>query len=226
MDNTLENNEWMNEAPFLAKLPRTNPFATPPGYFEGLQENINASVYFDNLKQESENMSMPVPEGYFEDFQERIHNRIAEEEIRAQVQEDGFAVPEGYFENLNTRILSQITEESKPVQTAKIPVRKTKIFKLWHSKAMKYATAACIVIISAVGLYMNQQQFFTDDSVPVQVTKATPQEQTLADIDEQAIIDQIQTGDAQQVANTTATDNEMEDYILNNYSQTDIASNL
>jgi hypothetical protein len=219
MDNKLENNDWMNEAPFLAKLPKTNPFSTPPGYFEGLQENINSSVYFENLKQESAGMDMSVPEGYFEDFQEKMYNRIAEEKLKAQVQEDGFAVPEGYFETLNSKILSQITENPKAE-------KKGQIFKLWHSKAMKYSTAACIVIISAIGLYMNQQQSYTTATVPIQVTKATTQEQTLLDIDEQVIIDQIESGKTQQAANTTATDSEMEDYILNNYSQSDIASNL
>jgi hypothetical protein len=219
MDNKLENNEWMNEAPFLAKLPRTNPFTTPPGYFEGLQENINASVYFESLKQHSADMDMPVPEGYFEQFQETIYARIAEEELKSQVQEDGFAVPEGYFENLNSQILSQISEIPKKE-------KKGKIIKLWHSNAIKYSTAACIVIISAVGLYMNQQQ--SDMNVPrtVQVSKASSQEQTLFDIDEQVIIDQMETDKSQQAANTTATDSEMEDYILNNYSQSDIATNL
>lgn len=219
MDNKLENNEWMNEAPFLAKLPRTNPFVTPSGYFESLQENINTSVYFDTLKQESADMKMPVPEGYFESFQENIYARIAEEQLKTQVQEDGFAVPTGYFDSLNTRILSKITETSKPEPNGKV-------FKLWHSKLMKYATAACIVIISAVGLYMNQQQNVSVAPIPVQVSKASPQEQTLYDIDEQVVIDQVETNATQQVANTTATNTEMEDYILNNYSQSDIASNL
>jgi hypothetical protein len=219
MDKKLENNEWMDEAPFLAQLPKTNPFAAPPGYFDSLQGNINTAVYFDKLKEETGEMHLPVPEGYFEQFQDSINSRIAEEELRAQVQEDGFAVPQGYFENLNSRILSQINEEAKPKN-------KTKIFKLWHSKAMKYSTAACIVIISAVGLYMNQQQSQTTAAKPVLVTKATTQEQTLYDIDEQVIIDQIQSGKSEQAANTTATDSEMEDYILNNYSQNDIASNL
>jgi hypothetical protein len=219
MDEKLENNEWMNEAPFLAKLPRTNPFATPPGYFEGLQENINRAVYFEKLKEESKGMDMHVPEGYFDELQDRLYNRIAEEELRAQVQEDGFAVPEGYFDNLSSRILSQINEAPKTE-------KRSQIFKLWHSKAMKYSTAACIVIISAVGLYINQQQNYSNAAVPAQVSKATIQEQALYDIDEQVIIDQMQTGNSQQAANTTATGSEMEDYILNNYSQSDIASNL
>jgi hypothetical protein len=220
MDNKLENNEWMNEAPFLAKLPRTNPFSTPPGYFEGLQENINASVYLDRLKDQAGPMSLQVPEGYFEEFKDRIYSRIAEEELKDLVQEGGFAVPEGYFENLNSRIMAQVAEPALVVK------KNTPVFKLWHSNAMKYSTAACIVIISAIGLYLNEPPTTTVASKTVQVQKASKEDQALYDIDEQVIIEEMPTGSTQQTANTTATQTEMEDYILNNYSQNDISSNL
>lgn len=219
MDNKLENNEWMDEAPFLAKLPRTNPFATPPGYFEGLPDQINTSCYLDKLKQEAGTSVMPVPEGYFEQARESILSRIAEKDLKTQVQEDGFAVPEGYFADLNTRILSQVTPE--PVEK-----KNRQIFKLWHSKAMKYSTAACIVIISAVGLYLNQQPASSPAATSIQSVKASTEEQTLFDIDEQVILDEMDQGQSQQAANTTASESEMESYILNNYSQNDIASNL
>jgi hypothetical protein len=219
MDNKLENNEWMDEAPFLAKLPRATPFATPPGYFEGLQDQINTSRYIDKLKEEAGASGMAVPEGYFEQSQKSILSRIAEEELKTKVQEDGFAVPEGYFADLNSRILSQVTPESSKRE-------KGQIFKLWHSKAMKYSTAACIVIISAIGLYVNQQQASSPAPTNIMSVKATAEEQTLFDIDEEVILDQMDTDHAQHVANTTASQSEMEDYILNNYSQNDIASNL
>jgi len=219
MDNKLENNEWMNEAPFLAKLPRTNPFATPPGYFEGLQDQINSSRYLDQLKDEAADLAMNVPEGYFAQSRDRIFSRIAEEELKNKVEEDGFTVPEGYFADLNSRILSQVTPESSKQE-------KGQIFKLWHSKAMKYSTAACIVIISAIGLYVNQEQTSSPRPATVLSLKASTEEQTLFDIDEEVILDQMDSDHVQQAASTTASESEMEDYILSNYSQTDIASNL
>ena len=209
----------MEEAPFLAKLPRTNPFSTPPGYFEGLQDQINSSRYLDKLKEEAGASAMAVPEGYFEESRTSIFSRIAEEELKTKVQEDGFAVPEGYFADLNSRILSQVTPETSKKE-------KGQIFKLWHSKAMKYSTAACIVIISAIGLYVNQQQTSSPAPTSIQAVKASTEEQTLFDIDEEAILDQMDTDQTQHIAGTSASESEMEDYILNNYSQIDIASNL
>ena len=219
MDNKLEHNEWMDEAPFLAKLPRTNPFSTPPGYFEGLQDQINTSRYLDKLKEEAGEPAMAVPEGYFEESRASIFSRIAEEELKRKVQEEGFAVPEGYFADLNSRIMSQVTPDTSKKQ-------KGQIFKLWHSKAMKYSTAACIVIISAIGLYVNQQQASSPAPSRIQSVRATAEEQTLFDIDEEAILDEMDADQSQHVASTSASESEMEDYILNNYSQNDIASNF
>ena len=219
MDNKLENNEWMDEAPFLAKLPRTNPFSTPPGYFEGLQDQLNTSRYLDKLKEEAGEIAMAVPQGYFEESRVSIFSRIAEEELKTKVQEDGFAVPERYFADLNGRIMSQVTPDAGKKQ-------KGQIFKLWHSKAMKYSTAACIVIISAIGLYVNQQQTSSPAPTSIQSVRATAEDQTLFNIDEQAILDEMDADQSQPIVSTSASESEMEDYILNNYSQNDIASNL
>jgi len=219
MDNKLENNEWMDEAPFLAKLPRTNPFATPPGYFEGLKDQINTSCYLDKFKEEAGESAMSVPEGYFDESRASIFSRIAEEGLKTKVQEDGFTVPEGYFAELNSRIMSQVTPETSREESGKI-------FKLWHSKALKYSTAACVVIISAIGLYLNQQPESSPATTSIQSVKVSTEEQALFDIDEQEILDEMDQGQSQQAANTTASESEMESYILNNYSQNDIASNL
>jgi hypothetical protein len=36
MENNLDHNEWMNEAPYLASLPKVSPFVVPDQYFESL----------------------------------------------------------------------------------------------------------------------------------------------------------------------------------------------
>lgn len=219
MDNQLENDDWMNQAPHLAKLPKTNPFTVPQEYFENLPAHVNSAIYLDALKQHAPDMDMSVPAGYFEQSKENILSRIAEENIKELVQEDGFAVPEGYFSNLNSSIMAQLAEPKKKQQ-------KPTIFKMWHSRAMKYATAACIVIISSVALYMNYEGNNQNVSKVHTNSVAMGEEQDLFDIDEQSVIEQVQTDKSGQAANTTASQSEMEDYILNNYSQNDIASNM
>jgi len=48
----------------------------------------------------------------------------------------------------------------------------------------------------------------------------------LWDIDEQTIMDEMESGTSENSTNTSATSAELEDYILNHYTQYEIASNL
>jgi hypothetical protein len=218
MDKELENNEWMNEAPFLAGLPKTNPFSTPAGYFEGLNEKISGAIYFEGLKQDAGKINMPVPDGYFENFKENIYARIALEDIKEKAGGDGFAVPAGYFEKLQGNILNQVF-------SAETTKKQRPVFKLWYSGMLKYAVAACVVIISAIGLYRNQTEVAGTPAATIQAARATAEDQALFDIDEQEIIDQIPATGTGEVTNTTATESEIEDYILTHYTQTEIAAN-
>lgn len=218
MDKELENNDWMNEAPFLAGLPKVNPFSTPDGYFENLSERISGAVYFEGLKQEAGELEMTVPEGYFEGFKEEIYTRIAVETLKEKAGPDGFIVPEGYFEQLQVNIIGQLSSDQA--------VAKEKpVVKLWYTGMLKYAVAACVVIISAVGLYYQNQDNIEATPAATQVAQFSAEDQVLFDMDEQEIIDQIPTKGTEQVTNTTATASEIEDYILAHYTQNEIAAN-
>jgi hypothetical protein len=219
MDKELENNDWMNEAPFLAGLPKVNPFSTPDGYFENLDDRIAGAIYFEGLKQEAGKMELSVPEGYFEGFKEDIYTRIAVEGLKEKAGTDGFTVPEGYFEQLQRNINRQLPSEQKVS-------KERPVVKLWYTGMMKYAVAACVVIISAVGLYyQNQTNVAATPAATVQVTQVSAEDQALFDMDEQEIIDQIPAKGTGQVTNTTATESEIEDYILTHYTQNEIAAN-
>jgi hypothetical protein len=218
MDEKLENNEWMNEAPFLAGLPKVNPFSTPAGYFEGLNETISAHAYVEGLKQEDGHINMTVPEGYFDSLKDNIYARITLETLKEAADVDGFAVPQGYFENLQGKIMDQLSTDQAPENRP--------VVKLWYSGMLKYAVAACVVVISAVGLYRNQTAVQGTPAATMQVAEVSAEDQALFDMDEQEIIDQIPAQSTQRITNTTATESEMESYILTNYTQNEIAANL
>jgi len=155
-----------------------------------------------------------TPDRYFDDLGERIHARISMERLKAEVPQDGFSVPENYFEQLNSKILSRLT-----LDEVRQPEAKT--VRLWHSKFLKYASVACFVLVASFAVYVNQIQ--PSAKKPVLVNQAN--EQMLFDIDEEAIIEHMETNDQVQTT-TSATDTEIENYILNNYSQNEIARNL
>jgi hypothetical protein len=123
----------------------------------------------------------------------------------------GFTVPDLYFEQLSGRIESRLLpEENKKV---------SKIVRLWNNDLLKYATAACFILITAFGLYLNNRPAAT----PV-MSADMASEQYLLDIDEQLILEDVGRVQLLQ-ASTTASEQELETYILSNYSSNEIAAN-
>ncbi len=201
-----ENMEWEREAPQLASLPRTMPYRVPDNYFNELQERINQSVFVESLMQK-ESQGFTVPQNYFEDLGLQIESKIAAEQIKSLVKTDGFKTPANYFENLQANILSKTTAPQQ-----------TKVVRLWGSQFMRYASAACVFVVIASGLYFTQQSK-VDQTASVDLAT----EQMLYDIDENTILEHIQES---QTATNGTSDAEMENYILNNFSSTDLSNNL
>ncbi|MBG6235681.1 hypothetical protein IWX76_002249 [Pedobacter sp. CAN_A7] len=166
----------------------------------------------DNLKGRFGGADFAVPDNYFEQLNQEIQTRIAVERLKALHISNGFTVPELYFEQLHTKINSKIQQPA---------VKQAKIIRLWQTDLFKYATAACFILVAASGLYINNQQ-----SIPAQpVATELSYEQILFELNEDQVIDAVNDD---QLTNTTAAANEkeLEEYILNNYSQSDIVTNL
>ena len=215
MDNNLEHNDWKDLAPNLSRLPKVNPFAVPEQYFDDLTERICASVFVEELKADAGVFEADVPEGYFESLQDEITAKITLDALNLPKQE-GFAVPQRYFDKINDNILSKVSgsEASTP-----------KVRKLWPNRMTRYAAAACLVLISGFAIYMNQDSLF-DSTRESNTTVSVTEDPMLWDIDEQTIVDQMESGTKGNSTNTSATSAELEDYILNHYTQYEIASNL
>lgn len=206
MNNIDENMEWKMEASHLANLPRTTPYRVPDNYFDNLQERIHQSIFVNGLSQK-ENQGFSVPQNYFEDLGQQIESRIIEDQIRSLIKNDGFKTPANYFNQLNAEILNQ---------TSALTTKPT-VVRLWSSDLMRYASAACFIVLVASGLYINERS-----TVKLNRTAELANEQMLYDIDESVIIEHIQ--ESQNIS--AASDKEIENYILDNYSSSDISSNL
>ncbi len=202
-----ENMDWEEEASHLASLPRTTPYCVPDKYFDELANRINQSVFVDGLMQK-ETQGFSVPQYYFQELSINIEAKIATDTIKNLVDGEGFKTPVNYFDKLNAEILSKTV--AKP---------KTKVFRLWGSDLMRYAAAACFVILAASGLYLNDQ----NTAKQLRSTEIAS-EQMLYDIDESVIIEHLQ--ESQNVTTTTASDTEMENYILNHYTSNDLSNEL
>jgi len=216
MNENIENNDWINEAPALAAMGKRNPFSVPDGYFENCDEAIFSSIFIDGVKQNTKSNSFEVPQNYFEELTERIETNVALSQIVKP--ENAFAVPENYFDTLQDRIASKIaTTEVK---------KEPKIIPLWRKSFVKYASAACFVLMASFGFYFYQNNASTE-TLPIQTADFST-EQMLYDIDESTIIEHIESQNVNSsVTNAkSASDTDMENYILNNYSSSDLTQEL
>jgi hypothetical protein len=176
-----------------------------------MEENLEHSEWMKGIK----GTGFTTPSNYFEELNEGIKARITVERLKSVAAEDGYVVPAGYFENLQSAILAKTTG-GQPVAA------KPKIVRLWRSGILKYASAACFVIIAGAGVYFNMNHQSTVQKVAY---ADAADEQMLFDIDEDVIIEHIEANyKDEQKPNTSEV--ALENYILNNYSQNDLSGNL
>jgi hypothetical protein len=218
MKSDIENNEWKADAPYLASLPKTNPFQVPEQYFDGLAKSILSSVYVDRLKQDIPTSGFIVPDNYFSELHDQLILIASDELLDGLPKIAGFNTPDHYFQQLQSKILARTVAE-ETVKTNILPTKSgSKIVRLWHSDLIKYASAACFILVTAFGLYLNQQS-----PVKKQTVTDMANEQLLYDLDEQEIIDHID-GVTEESPTVKVTHEELENYILNNYSQNDLTA--
>lgn len=194
----------------LENIPKNNPFSVPEGYFDESRNRVAESIFLDRLKTQVSCDGFTTPDHYFSKLTDEISASIAVENLKALTSSEGYTVPTGYFDQLQSNIIAKTSAE-----------KKRSVLKLWHSNLMKYASAACFIMVSTIGFYFYQQH--TPTLKTAYNDLAT--EQMLYDIDEDVIIDHIKDNNLQQVK-APATDVALENYILSNYSQSEIASDL
>lgn len=131
----------------IAGIPKVNVFDVPTGYFEGIEDELNARIITDSFADKSEIFS--VPQGYFEGLQNSIMDKIRDEENEVQAELNAlspliakinkkniFKVPQGYFDSL-----------------AFIPKEEAKLISMKSRPTIfRYAAAAVITGLLGLGL--------------------------------------------------------------------------
>lgn len=116
-------------------------FTVPSGYFENLNDNIQSRLTVEAAMEPGEGFE--VPAGYFENLSSQIQSRVFVEEALSE--NEAFTVPNRYFEQLNAQILNKtVTQDAVK--------RKGGIIRLMRSTAVKYATAACFVLVAGASI--------------------------------------------------------------------------
>lgn len=205
--NNSEHIDWEENFKELDKFSKEVPFSVPDGYFETSKLSILSQVQISEFS--TEDQGFKVPEGFFTTESDTIIRKVSY--LSDTNQFEGFTVPAGYFETLTSKIETRIIEEATPTK---------KILKVWTSQFMKYAAAACFIVVTATALYFNTEE---------QKYIASPgkeyffNEEVLYDIDVETIIEHVDYKDASTIS-TTISNSETEDYLLSNYSSAELIS--
>lgn len=205
--NKSENKGWEESYRELNNISREMPFAVPENYFEKSRINILTQIQLSRFYNSSDGFT--VPENFFVEEQQQITRKVSY--LSSLDHRDGFKTPPQYFEDLSKRIQLQLTTEVTPTK---------KILKVWTSQFMKYAAAACFIMITATALYFNTEE---QKYIVAPNTEYFIGEDDLYDIDVETIIEHVDFNKESPI-NATLSDSETEAYILNNYSHTELLS--
>jgi hypothetical protein len=201
-DNTDRN--WMNDAPALAGVNKKNPFTVPDGYFNSLNEHLNALVSIEDPG--SFQQVFDIPSNYFEQLPAEIETRILLDKLKSMVPEDGFTVPAKYFENLEKDIISQTSYKESSIRSRETGAKLSRI---------SYAAAACVTLALGSILLLNLQS----NSIDAQMKKIPDQEiinylQLNTDVgDTPAIIENLGPANNPSEVSEDVSEAELEHYI-------------
>lgn len=213
MNKDLENTEWKEFAPSLANRQKVDTFSTPTDYFKNLLPKINTSIFLNELEHNQEFYGLEVPKDYFENLSDQIETSVyLSENIKNS---PSFEIPPNYFEQLQQKI------EVKTFKSTSKTNRKN--IKLW-SRVTRYAVAASILVVASVGIYR-----YTENTANVPISTGVndmASEQFLYDIDENTIIQHIETEQKVPVKNVSANEADMESYLINHYTANELAREL
>ena len=194
-------------SPDLAAISNVNVFEVPDGYFDSLTGDILSAITLEKLDLNAKPaFEASVPENYFEGLAASIMGRIKTEaavlspmaetssisEVVAAIGNDNvFTVPPAYFENVPDFIVENLPKPAKVV-------------RMQPRTAWKYAAAAAVAGVLALGAYIWQPESAGEN----QIAQATQE-------DKEIILqaDSIMSNNAFDATLNSISSEEIEDYL-------------
>ena len=149
-------------SPYLAAVPKLNPYSVPSEYFDGISDTIVDEIRDNQLLNSNLNITYSVPEQYFEGLAQSILAKIALEEednlaqlapvLTAVSKKNVYSVPTGYF----TQPVAIPAEEA---QSGKLVTLKK------YRRFIQYAAAAMVagILVSGAFLYTDSKSFMEQE---------------------------------------------------------------
>ena len=177
---------------------KKNSFSIPDNYFNILSDRLRSEVNLINIK--SKNSDFETPENYFENLKKQTK---AQSFLPLQQKEE-FDTPAGYFENNKTIILEKINPS------------KQKFSKTVTLAFIRYAAAACILLTTSFGIYLNSLNVKTNAQALSKIPSADLElylQQNIESSEIQTIIENIPAETIFSVQKAEIKENDIEEYL-------------
>ncbi len=196
-----------NSTPLLNLILKTHVFNVPDTYFENSYNQILNNVFIDSLKEKNEESGLIIPENYFNNLKKDIENGVFSIKSKETFKNESFKTPENYFTNAAIKILNK-SEEDQQITP----------FKIIKFNVIRYAAAACVLLICSLGVYFEYQK---KQNISYQLSKIPEAEivnyllQNADANDMPLIIENLDNSSVFPVKNEKLTDKEIEEYLEN-----------
>lgn len=144
--------DWDATKSFPGATNRETPFSVPEAYFDNLPDQIMSRIMLDEMGFKEQNSGFNVPAAYFDDLSVRIESAVTAETWKDLKTENAFSVPGDYFEKSAKRIS----------QAVAVPLKDGKVRSMYLN-LFKYASAACVLIVTAFFFYSNHHNANLDE---------------------------------------------------------------
>jgi len=155
------------------------------------------------------NSGFKVPKDYFESLEDQVLSKIKAEQSLGQAKQPGFTLPDDYMSSLEDKVFNTINEQDR------------KVISLFTRRNVLYISGIAAAIVILFGIFMKGGS--VEFEMDAEMAETYLMEQDLSTYELAALLTEEDiTSLDEDIMSEAFTDNEMEDYLLENVNLEDI----
>ncbi len=163
-----------------------------------------------NKKFNIKNTGFKAPKAYFDTLEDKILNKINEDTSFEHIKESGFKLPDGYLSSVEDAVLNTVNEQDN------------KVISLLSRRNLLYVSGIAAAIVIMFGIFMKNDTI-SEPLIDAEMAETYLMNQDISSYELASLLteEDIVSLD-EEIMNEAFTDDEMEDYLLENVNLEDI----
>ena len=151
-----------------------------------------------------------VPKDYFDTLEDNVLSQLKVDETLGKSKDPGFALPDNYFTDVENKVLDTIKDQD------------SKVISLFSTSNLLYVSGIAAAIVILFGIFMKGGAI-TETVIDAEMAEAYLIQQDLSTYELASLLTEEDiTSLNEEIMNEAFTDDEMEDYLLENVNLEDI----